>query len=62
MHSLKIDWPQYVRADHPNAQQLLMRDVRNVLKHFSHRYGLKAKIREVYGYVTGKERALTFSA
>jgi RIO kinase 2 len=61
-HILIIDWPQYVMADHPNAQQLLMRDVRNVLKYFSRKYGLKVKIREVYAYVTGKERALTFSA
>jgi RIO kinase 2 len=60
MHILIIDWPQYVMANHPNAQQLLMRDVRNVLKYFSRRYRLKVKIREVYAYVTGKGRALTF--
>ena len=60
MHILIIDWPQYVMVNHPNAQQLLMRDVRNVLKYFSRRYGLKVKIREVYAYVTGKGRALTF--
>jgi RIO kinase 2 len=62
MHILIIDWPQYVMADHPNAQQLLMRDVRNVLKYFSRKYGLKVKNREVYAYVTGKGRTLTFSA
>jgi RIO kinase 2 len=62
MHILIIDWPQYVMTDHPNAQQLLLRDVRNVLKYFSRRYGVKAKAREVYAYVTGKGRALTFSA
>jgi RIO kinase 2 len=62
MHILIIDWPQYVMANHPNAQQLLMRDVSNVLKYFSRRYGLKVKIRDVYAYVTGKDRALTFSA
>jgi RIO kinase 2 len=60
MHILIIDWPQYVMANHPNAQQLLMRDVNNVLKYFSRRYGLKVKIREVWDYVTGKDRALTF--
>jgi RIO kinase 2 len=60
MHILIIDWPQYVMANHPNAQQLLMRDVRNVLKYFSRRYKLKVKIREVYAYVTEKSRALTF--
>jgi RIO kinase 2 len=62
MHILIIDWSQYVMADHPNAQQLLMRDVSNVLKYFSRRYGLKVKIKEVYAYVIGKDRALTFSA
>jgi RIO kinase 2 len=60
MHILIIDWPQYVLANHPNAQQLLMRDVRNVLKYFSRRYRLKVKIKEVWDYVTGKDRALTF--
>jgi len=62
MHVLIIDWPQYVMADHPNARQLLMRDVRNVLKYFSRKHRLKVKSREVYAYVTGKSSALTFSA
>jgi RIO kinase 2 len=62
MHILIIDWPQYVMASHPNAQQLLTRDVKNVLKYFSRRYGVKVKAREVYAYVTGKGRALMFSA
>jgi RIO kinase 2 len=60
MHILIIDWPQYVMRNHPNAQQLLMRDVKNVLRYFSRRYRLKVKIREVYAYVTGKGRALAF--
>jgi RIO kinase 2 len=57
-HILIIDWPQYVLADHPNAQQMLMRDLKNVLKYFSRRYRLKVKTREAYAYVTGKARAL----
>jgi RIO kinase 2 len=61
MHILIIDWPQYVMANHPNAQQLLMRDVKNVLKYFSRKHRLKVKTKEVYAYVTGKSRALTFS-
>ena len=60
MHILIIDWPQYVMRNHPNAQQLLMRDVKNVLRYFNRRYRLKVKIREVYAYVTGKGRALAF--
>jgi RIO kinase 2 len=35
-HVLLIDWPQYVRTDHPNAEDLLRRDVRNVLDFFRH--------------------------
>jgi len=56
MHVLIIDWPQYVMANHPNAQELLARDIRNVLKYFSRRSGLKVKFKEVYAYVTGKGR------
>lgn len=57
---LIIDWPQYVAADHPNAQELLTRDVQNVLAYFSRRYGLRVAPMKVYAYVTGKGRALKF--
>jgi len=60
MHVLIIDWPQYVAADHPNAQELLMRDVENVLTYFSRRYRLNVKNREAYAYVTGKGRSFAF--
>ncbi len=36
MHILIIDWPQYVRTDHPNAENLLRRDLDNVLSFFKH--------------------------
>ncbi len=61
MHILIIDWPQYVLADHPNAEQLLLRDLRNVLTFFSRRFGVKVKVKDVYGYVTGQSRAFAFS-
>jgi RIO kinase 2 len=61
MHILIIDWPQYVLVDHPNAEQLLMRDVRNVLSFFSRRFGLKVKVRDAYDYVTGESRTLKLS-
>jgi RIO kinase 2 len=58
MHVLIIDWPQYVMVDHPNAQQLLLRDVRNVLNFFSRKFSVKVKVKEACGYVTGKGKAL----
>jgi RIO kinase 2 len=60
LHVLIIDWPQYVVVGHPNAQELLMRDVNNVLTYFSRKCGLKVKNSEVYAYVIGKGRALVF--
>ena len=35
-HILIIDWPQYIRTDHPNADMLLKRDLQNVLEFFKH--------------------------
>lgn len=35
-HILIIDWPQHIRTDHPNADNLLKRDLRNILKFFKH--------------------------
>jgi RIO kinase 2 len=60
LHVLIIDWPQYVVVGHPNAQELLMRDVNNVLTYFSRKCGLKVKNSEVFAYVTGKGGALVF--
>ncbi|RJS76266.1 serine/threonine protein kinase [Candidatus Bathyarchaeota archaeon] len=57
---LIIDWPQYVKKDHPNAQQLLTRDVKNILKFFKRKHGLKVKLKEALDYVTGKARTLSF--
>ena len=60
MHMFIIDWPQFVKVDHPNADQLLMRDVKNVLKYFGRKYGVKIKIAQAIAYVTGKERTILF--
>jgi RIO kinase 2 len=53
MHILIIDWPQYVTKEHPNAQQLLTRDVRNILQYFKRKHMLKVKLKEALDYVTG---------
>jgi len=53
MHILIIDWPQYVTKEHPNAQQLLTRDVKNILRFFKRKHMLKSKLKENLAYVTG---------
>ena len=35
-----IDWPQAVRRDHPNSDELLKRDIFNIVKFFNRRYDL----------------------
>ncbi len=48
-----IDWPQAVRASHPNALELLSHDVRSVSAFFRRAYGVEsdpeAAIREIEG-------------
>jgi len=48
-HILIIDWPQYIRPDHPNAEALLKRDVRNVLGFFE--YSGKPDLKKALTYV-----------
>jgi RIO kinase 2 len=59
MHILIIDWPQYVMANHPNATELLQRDLSNIVTFFSRKFSLQIKVEEAYDYVTGKARVLT---
>jgi len=60
MHVLIIDWPQYVMVNHPNAGELLERDIQNVLHYFRRKHMLKTCLKEASEYVTGirKTRAL----
>ncbi|MCK4313158.1 hypothetical protein KAW04_00165, partial [Candidatus Bathyarchaeota archaeon] len=53
MHILIIDWPQYVTKKHPNAQQLLTRDVKNILRFFKRKHMLQVKLNEALAYVAG---------
>ncbi len=57
-HILIIDWPQYVMSDHANAEELLERDLKNVLTFFNRKFNVKVAIEEAYDYVTGKTRSL----
>ncbi len=58
MHILIIDWPQYVTREHPNAEELLERDVKNVLDFFSRRFRIRAELEEVCRFVAGKAETL----
>ena len=51
-HVLIIDWPQSVPTKHPNAEELLERDVRNVLTFFQRKHGLKNRLEDDLTYVT----------
>ncbi|MCL2862687.1 MAG: serine/threonine protein kinase [Methanimicrococcus sp.] len=42
-----IDWPQYITKDHPQAEELLRRDIENVLNHFSKKYMVKRDADEI---------------
>lgn len=59
---LIIDWPQSVGANHPNAGELLARDVKNVLVFFGRKFGVGASLDGVLNYVTGKTRVLELNA
>jgi RIO kinase 2 len=58
MHVLIIDWPQYVTSDHPNAAEILLRDVQNILTFFNRRFDVKVETQLACDYVTGKSRSL----
>jgi RIO kinase 2 len=51
-HILIIDWPQNVSTKHPNAKELIERDLRNVLTFFQRKYGLENRLDDALIYVT----------
>lgn len=46
-----IDWPQAVSRRHPNADDLIKRDVYNIVKFFNRRFGLRKDINEAISEV-----------
>ncbi|MDR2943756.1 MAG: serine/threonine protein kinase [Methanosarcinales archaeon] len=42
-----IDWPQYITKDHPHAEELLRRDIENVVNHFSKKYMISRDTNEI---------------
>ncbi len=59
MHILIIDWPQAVPKNHPNAEDFLKRDVKNVLDYFVRKYRIKVSFDVAYDFVLGKTKKLT---
>ena len=51
-HILIIDWPQNVSTKHPNAKELLERDLNNVLTFFQRKYEMKNRLEDTVIYVT----------
>jgi RIO kinase 2 len=49
-----IDWPQYVDIDHPNAVEILKRDIRNVLNYFRRKFSQKIDEKKVFEFVRGE--------
>jgi RIO kinase 2 len=49
-----IDWPQWVSTDHPNAGDLLARDIGNITRFFNRRYKLKVTSGQALEVVTGE--------
>ena len=58
MHILIIDWPQFVTQEHPNAKDLLTRDLKNILDFFSRKYKAKISLENAYDFVSGKTEKL----
>lgn len=60
-HILIIDWPQYITREHPNAQQLLRRDVENIANFFKRKHLLpEVNVEKALAYVKGETRKPTF--
>jgi len=55
---LIIDWPQSVRANHPNAAEILMRDVGNILRFFRRKFRVEYPIDQTLAYVKGESALL----
>jgi len=58
MHILIIDWPQSVPRSHPNAEELLERDVKNVLDYFVRKFRIKVSLKDAFEFVSGKTEKL----
>lgn len=46
-----IDWPQYITSDHPNADETLERDVKNITYFFERKHNVDMTLEEAVEYV-----------
>jgi RIO kinase 2 len=53
---LFIDWPQWIRSDHPNWRFYLERDLRNMLFFFRRKFGIKRELSDALTEVTQLEK------
>jgi len=49
-HILIIDWPQFVKKDHPNAEQLLERDIQNIVRFFKRKFKTTTDLKDALSY------------
>lgn len=49
-----IDWPQYVEPSHPHADELLERDISNILAFFKRKYDIGTELESSVTYVKGQ--------
>ncbi|MCX8176215.1 MAG: serine/threonine protein kinase, partial [Candidatus Bathyarchaeota archaeon] len=52
-----IDWPQYITINHPNAQQILESDLKNILRFFKCKFSLQIQFKDVLSFVTSNSSA-----
>jgi RIO kinase 2 len=53
-----IDWPQAVKIDHPNASELLERDLTNILRFFARKYRIDLSIKDAMSRVGMQEEKM----
>lgn len=56
-----IDWPQTVDASHKNAENLLKRDVSNIVNFFKRRHDVSCDIDDALAYVKGRTKKLVIA-
>ena len=48
-----IDWPQWIETSHPNANEILKRDIDNIVNYFSRKYNISCTSDEAFRMVVG---------